>query len=251
MFWLMAGRAPDVGERRILVDQNTVLRLVKRWDDSFHRLPSQAEIDDMIREYVSDQVYYREALRLGLDQDDEVVMRRMRRKMEEMAIADAQVATPSDSDLQAMLDKDPARYASDPRFSFDQIYLGADSEAIRAQVPQLLDRLKRGQPVQAVVAPLPANVDRASIDEIAANYGDEFAGALRNLPLGQWSGPIASGLGLHLVRLNQKIASQSPSLAAVRQRVENDWRADRIARAQAESYKRMLKGYDVVIELPR
>ena len=28
-------------------------------------------------------------------------------------------------------------------------------------------------------------------------------------------------------------------------------RGERIARAQAESYKRMLKGYDVVIELPR
>jgi len=41
------------------------------------------------------------------------------------------------------------------------------------------------------------------------------------LPAGQWSGPIASGLGLHLVRVTERGAAEPPKLSKVRQRVEN------------------------------
>ena len=82
-------------------------------------------------------------------------------------------------------------------------------------------------------------------------FGDEFTLALRRLPPGQWQGPIASGLGLHLVRVTARAAPSKPALATVRQRVENDWRAAAIAAAQSGAYDRILKGYDVVTELPQ
>ena len=78
VFWVLSGRPPDLGERRIVVDQVVVGALVQRYYDSFHRIPSPDETDGLIRDYVADQVYYREALRLGLDKGDEVVVRRMR-----------------------------------------------------------------------------------------------------------------------------------------------------------------------------
>ncbi|MEY4952485.1 MAG: hypothetical protein RL299_909, partial [Pseudomonadota bacterium] len=107
VFWLMSGRPPDLGERRIVVSERIAGAIAQRFYDSFRRMPSQDELDGLIRDYVQDQVYYREALALGLDQNDEVVVRRMRRKMEGMAVADAEAATPSDKDLQALIDKDP------------------------------------------------------------------------------------------------------------------------------------------------
>jgi peptidyl-prolyl cis-trans isomerase C len=251
VFWLLSGRAPDLGERRIVVDERVVSGLVQRFYDSFRRPPGQDEIDGMIRDYVADQVYYREALRLGLDQGDEVVVRRMRRKMESLAVAEAEAATPSDAALQALLDKDPARYALDLRTSFEQVYLGADTPAARKGGDAKLAQLRGGTTVAAVPAPLPARLDQAGTSEIVAIFGDEFVLALRDLPLGQWSGPVPSGLGLHLVRVSARSAPEKPSLASVRQRLENDWRAAAIAKAQAQSYAAIAKGYDVVIEKPR
>ena len=251
VFWLLSGRAPDLGERRIVVDKEVVGGLVERFYSSFHRLPSQDETDGMIRSYVQDQVYYREALRLGLDQGDEVVVRRMRRKMESLAVADAETATPSDAELRALLDKDPARYSDDPRTSFDQVYLGADTPEARMAANAQLAQLRAGKPVSGVPAPLPAHRDRASGSDISGTFGDEFTLALRRQAPGQWQGPVASGLGLHLVRITAREAPSRPSLATVRQRVENDWRAAAIAVAQSGSYDRILKGYDVVIELPK
>ena len=121
VFWLLSGRAPDLGERRILVDKTVVGAMIERFYGSFHRLPTPDETDGMIRDYVADQVYYREALRLGLDQGDEVVVRRMRRKLESLSVADAETAEPGDAQLQALIDRDPARYAADPRTTFTYI----------------------------------------------------------------------------------------------------------------------------------
>ena len=247
VFWVLSGRPPDLGERRIVVDQVVVGALVQRYYDSFHRMPSPDEIDGLIRDYVADQVYYREALRLGLDQGDEVVVRRMRRKLETMAVADAESAEPSDGELQAMIDKDPAHYSTDPQTTFDQVYLGADTPQSRALADKRLAELRQGQAVGGVPAPLPAHLDKAAAGDISGQFGDEFTLAIRSLPLGQWQGPVASGLGLHLVRVTARDAPSRPTLAAVRQRVTNDWRAAAIQKAQGRAYADMLKGYDVVI----
>lgn len=251
VFWLMSGRAPDLGERRIVVNERVAGAIAQRFYDSFRRMPSQDELDGLIRDYVQDQVYYREAVALGLDQNDEVVVRRMRRKMEGLAVADAEAATPSDKDLQALIDKDPARYAEDPRTTFQQVYLGADTPENRAQADLKLKQLRAGQSASGVPAPLPAQLENASASEISGMFGDEFTLALRNQPTGQWIGPVASGLGLHLVRVDNRAAPAPPSLASVRQRVENDWRAAAVAKSRDESYARILKGYDVVIELEK
>ena len=251
VFWLLSGRAPDLGERRIVVDKAVVGAMVGRFYGSFHRLPTADETDGMIRDYVADQVYYREALRLGLDQGDEVVVRRMRRKLESLSVADAETAEPSEAQLLALLDKDPARYVEDPRTTFEQVYLGADTPQSRAAANARLADLRDGKSVSAVPAPLPAKLDNASASDISGLFGDEFTLALRNLPLGEWQGPVASGLGLHLVRVSKRAAPSKPTLATVRQRVTNDWRAAAIAKAQADAYRKMLGGYDVKIELPK
>ena len=251
LFWLLSGRAPDLGERRIVVDPTVAGALVERFYGSFHRLPTPDENDGMIRDYVQDQVYYREALRLGLDQGDEVVVRRMRRKMESLAVADAETAEPSDAVLQALIDQDPARYSDDPRTSFDQVYLGADTSPNRIAANGLLVQARGGKAVPSVPAPLPMHIDSATAAQIAGQFGDEFAIALRRVMPGQWQGPIASGLGLHLVRVTARAARIKPTLASMRQRVTNDWRAAASARAQSDAYARILRGYDVKIELPK
>ena len=251
LFWLRSGRAPDLGERRIVVGQAVAGALVERFTGSFRRLPTPDELDGMIRDYVQDQVYYREALRLGLDQGDEVVVRRMRRKMESLAVADAETAEPSDADLQALINRDPAHYSDDPRTSFDQIYLGSDTAPNRTAANLLVRQARGGAAIAAVPSPLPAQIGDASAAQIAAQFGDEFTIALRRLAPGDWQGPIASGLGLHLVRVTARAAPVQPALGAVRQRVTNDWRAAAIARAQRDAYAQILKGYDVKIEPAR
>jgi hypothetical protein len=155
VFALLSGRAPDAGERRIVVNAEVVSRLLNRFTESFHRQPTPQEMDGLISDYVHEQVYYREALRLGLDKDDEIVVRRMRNKMIAIATNDAEAATPTDADLQKLLDKDPGRYAREPKVTFAQLYLGRTAppparpramrwwRCDRAGMPRALPRRRR------------------------------------------------------------------------------------------------------------
>lgn len=253
VFWALSGRPADPGERRIVVSEALVTRLASRWTETYRRPPVPDELDGLIRDYVKSEVYYREALRLGLDRDDEVVKRRMRSKLESVGTAEAEAATPTDAELQALLHRDPARYTADPRYDFEQVYLGADSPAVRAAAPQLLAKLRGGTAPGQMGQPIALagrHRDNSAAD-IAELFGDDFAMALRTTPVGRWSGPVASGLGLHLVKVERIVTPVGPKLVAVRQRVENDWRAAKIRAADEQGYRQLLGGYDVVIEQPK
>jgi peptidyl-prolyl cis-trans isomerase C len=253
VFAMLSGRPADPGERRISVDEIVVARLAERWTQTYRRPPSPEELDGLIADHVKGQVYYREALRLGLDQDDEVVMRRMRSKLIATSTSEAEAASPSDAELQALLTRDPARYALEPRYTLMQIYLGGDDAVSRAAATRLLSKLRQGASFDGLgrPAPVPARFSDAPASELASIFGDEFAAALRNAPIASWTGPVSSGLGLHLVQIDARKVLPPPRLADIRQRLENDWRSAAIKRAEDESYRRLLEGYDVVIAQPQ
>lgn len=253
LFVVLAGRAPDVGERRIVVDEAVVTGLVNRYVQAFRRPPSDEELDGLIRDYVRGEVYYREALRLGLDQDDEVVRKRMRNKMLAIATAEAEATRPSDADLQALLDKNPARYSDPPRYALEHRYIGNNTPALRAAASAQVAALKPGDDpgLPAVPNPLPARFGDAPLSDLAAQFGDDFAAALGDLPVGRWSGPVASGFGLHLVRVEARRTAPPPSIELVRQRLENDWRTAAVQKAQDDHLTKLLEGYQVVIEQPK
>jgi peptidyl-prolyl cis-trans isomerase C len=252
VFVAMSGRAPDLGERRIIVDEPVVAGLVNHHVRAFRRPPTAEELDGLISDHVRGEVYYREALRLGLDTDDEVVKKRLRNKMLAIAGAEAEAARPTDAELQALLDADPARYAAPPMYRLEQLYLGPDTPALRAAATAALRRTAAGAtPAIATEAlPLPGRFDDASQTDLAEQLGDEFAAALARLPVGVWTGPVVSGFGLHLVRIDRRVQPSPPRLADVRQRLENDWRSTAIRKAQDAHLQQLLDSYAVEIKRP-
>jgi peptidyl-prolyl cis-trans isomerase C len=250
VFALLSGRPADPGERRIEVDVAVVTRLVDRFGQAFRRPPSPVETDGLIRDYVKEQVYYREALRLGLDRDDEVVIKRLRNKMIALVTAEAEAREPTDAELQTLLDKDLARYSGEPSYDLEQIYFGADNSANRTAARGALASGSVG-PGAGAVSPLPLRFAGAAQSELAEQFGDGFAAGLRRLPVGSWQGPVLSGLGLHLVRIGQRVPPPKPAVAPIRQRLTNDWRAAALRKAEDEGYRRLLEGYDVTIERPK
>lgn len=253
LFFAWRGDAVDPESRTITITEEQVERLAANWTQTWQRPPTQTEIDGLIRDFVKEEVYYREGLRLGLEQDDAIIRRRIRSKMEFLAISELENEVPGDAVLQALLDKNPQAYAPDARYSFDQIYLAAQDEAsARARATQMLDALKKGADWQqlgdAISLPRsPQDVDRT---RIASDFGDEFATSLAEIKSGQWAGPIASGFGLHLVRIRAVQASSKPKLADVRQKLENDWRAQTVKDREAKAYQTLLDGYTIKIAKP-
>lgn len=247
------GAAIDPGDRTIVIDEAKVNWLAGQFAQTWQRQPGPAEVDALIRDYIMEEVYNREAMRLGLDQDDPVIRRRLRSKMEFLAASQVESVVPSEAELQAWLDTHAARYAGRAHFSFDQIWLGsAADDEVAASAGPALARLKQGASPNQVGKPisLPPTLYNVDKGDIARQFGDGFAVALAKVKPGTWIGPFLSGYGLHLVRMRAVQVDARPKLADVRQQVENDWRAETLETRQARAYQALLDGYTVRIANP-
>ena len=244
-FWA-TGTGRDPADYEISIDETDIDRLTTDWERNFRRAPTQQELDGLIDQEITEEIYYREALRLGLDKNDPVIRRRLFTKMRFIDSKDEENVAPTDTILQQWMDEHPGKYALSPLYDFKQIYLGQISAA---QASDWIDQLNNGgnPAANAKSISLPASLERASIAEIERQFGDRFAGQLAKLELGLWSGPVASGFGVHAVRVTAKTLGKKAALDDVRQRVVNDWRADQQTKQKEKALSRYRGQYEITV----
>ena len=251
------GRSP-AGSNRIVVTPALVEGLAAGFARVWERRPSDAELKQLVDDYVKEEVAAREATAIGLGKDDAVIRGRLRQKLELAVVSAADGAAPGDDELQAWLDTHPAAFRAEPRISFRQVYLsrerrGADA---RRHAETLLRRLRAAGPDAATrglgdSTLLPAEQALAPLGETARAFGEDFARAAFAFEPGAWSGPVESAYGLHLVLVGEKTEARTPSLAEVRPQVEQELRNERKRRQLQAFYDRLLRSYSVTIEMPR
>ena len=79
-FWA-TGSNRDPADYTITVSETDIARLNAGWQQNFRRPPTEEELNGLIDQEITEEIYYREALRLGLDRNDAVIRRRMFTKM--------------------------------------------------------------------------------------------------------------------------------------------------------------------------
>ena len=221
------------------------------------REPSREEWEGLIRDRVREEVYYREALALGLDKDDTIIRRRLQQKMEFVTDDVAAPAHPGDAELTGFLQAHPDSFRVDPRFSFRQVYLNPEKHGknLMRDAAQLLAQLNQAG-AKADISKLgdafllDRQYDALPSGEVAKLFGDNFAKALVGLSPGQWQGPVESGFGVHLVFVSERREGRAPELAEVRDAVRREWENSRRLEAKQKFYQEMLKHFTVTVETP-
>jgi len=238
----LLNRGQSDAPREIVISEARVEALAENFATVWMRPPTAVELKGLIDDYVAEEVYYREAVAMGLDQDDTVIRRRLRQKMEFISEDVAAATEPTDAQLQAYLEQHADKFALPATLTFQQVYLSAErrGEAVRADAEKLLAELQAGRgpadPAEAGDATLlPATMEAASPQVIANTFGEEFARQIDEAPVGQWSGPIESGFGLHLVKVDERVAGSAPTLVEIRPIVLREWQSEQ-RRAQNKSF---------------
>ena len=241
----------------IVVTQGQIESMARLFARARQRPPSNAELEELVRGHIREEVFYREGLSLGLDRDDPIIRRRVAQKLEFVTEAPDAVE-PDDAQLQAYLDSHGELFAVEPRYSFRHIYLDPrrrqatlviDAERILGELNgpgSSIDAAGLGDP-----STLPLDFYSASASEIKNSLGNEFAKALARLAPGPWSGPVSSGSGMHLVQVRQRTEPRAPDLADVREAVKREWLLTRRAEAVEKSYRNLLQRYTVTVEPSR
>lgn len=245
-FFALNPEPDDPASRTINLTRADQARLSVNFAEVMGRPPTEAELGALIDRWVREEVLYREALRLGLDDGDAVIRKRLAQKMDIIAASAAEAQTPDTATLAQWRRAHPDRFAQDVKLTFDQLYFTSRSRAVVAKT--LLgggaDWTKVGDALS-----LPARFEGADRGVIAREMGEEFGRALEQLAPGPtWQGPLESAFGWHLVRLRAKEPGVLPPLAAIRARVEDDWRAEAGRARQDGAYRALRDAYTVKID---
>ena len=68
-----------------MLDQAQFDHLTQLWKAQWKTDPAPGDIAAIIDRYLRQEVFYREALKMGLDQNDDIIRKRMAQKMEAVA----------------------------------------------------------------------------------------------------------------------------------------------------------------------
>ena len=240
-----------VSENKIVVSIAEIERLSYNWSKKWNRPPTERELMGPVDSYVKEEVYYREALALGLDQNDTILRRRLMQKMEFLSNDLAELNTPDESALNKYFLDNQEKYELPAQVSFTHIYFSLDKRGAKAfedakNVLSELNTLRASEKGDSFM--LQYDFVQETPFEVERLFGKGFAEELFTLGINTWQGPIESGYGLHLVRVSEKVDSRMPELASVIDKVRTDLMFERRQKMNKEIYEKFKERYEIVVE---
>lgn len=240
---------------RIEITDDDLRQLDVAWVAQWQRHPTPEEMRRLLEGKVREEILYREALALGLDRGDTIVMRRLAQKMEFLAEDVSAVGDPRTEELHAWYEKNRERFTRPPRVSFRHLYFSSDRRGERAREAAVSAREQlAGRPVDSPLAATLADPfmfqdhygDRTP-EQVVNVFGTTFAAALFQLTPGSWQGPIESGLGWHLVWVNSMTPGLVPAFEEIEPAVKSAWIDDQRAESRRRAFGAMKARYEVVL----
>jgi len=251
---LRAEAGPD--EEGIIITSGVVEHLMEGFRLTWQRPPTESEVQGLVEEYLKEELFYREAMAMGLDRDDQIVRRRLRQKLEFLTADLVGSMEPTEEDLQAYLDANVDMYRQEATVGFVQVYMGEreSAEEDKARALTILEELRtnpNADPEQ-MGNPFMYPVTWRDMPErdLLGVFGDEFTAQLVELPVGEWSGPVTSAFGFHIARLDALELGRPSELHEVRDIVYRDLVSERTREAEQMFFEGLRSRYKVTLEWP-
>ncbi|MEW8350969.1 MAG: peptidylprolyl isomerase [Candidatus Thiodiazotropha taylori] len=205
--------------QQIFVDADRIAWLVEVFQQGQGRLPEPEEIDNLIVKWSQNEIFYREAKAMGLDQGDEMMRSRLILKMRNILFNRVVKETPGDGELRKWFELNRDKYDVPPRYTFEQFPLTEiQSEAEARQFAEDL----ADEPVPEQFAPNKRSYPRRPATNIQSLFGDTGRDALVAAPVGRWLA-VESTKGWHLARVTEQHPSIPAEFDAVKTRVSKEF----------------------------
>lgn len=219
---------------------------------------SRAELQGLIAEYQREEALYREAQALGMERGDYVIRQRLLGKMDFLTDRELPTSAIDESELSRFFETHQSDYVEPAAVSFTHVFISGKNQS-GAQTATKANALLRELADKDVT---PTNaldlgdrflfhtnyVDRGQT-HIAAELGAAAAAAIfsTEMPVAQWSGPVASDYGLHIIFLTERSLAINPELNDVRIQVVNDFKRAKQRELQLALEEEIVSSYETEI----
>jgi hypothetical protein len=265
LFGVVNRDEPDADPNVVTVDHDALLTYVQYRIKAFNpalaeeKLSSLSddELQSLIDDYVREEVLHREAVALGLGEDDYIIRRRLVQKLEFITEGFAEAGAKVDqAALRRYFDANKADYYVEPFVTFTHVFFETEDrpreQAHAAAEKKLVELNRDGVPF----AEAPQHGDRflyhvnyveRTPDYVASHFGVPMAKAVFELEPNDftWRGPFDSPYGVHLVLLTTNEPGRDPALSELEGRVREDARRAMIREQTEEAITDIVGTYDV------
>jgi len=216
--------------------------------------PTDAQMWGMLEPNIKEEILYREAIALGLDQEDALVRTRLTEKMLFLTQDVAEPVPPTEEELAAFFEADPERFREPEKVTFEQVFFSParHGQNLLTVAGDALERLRAGDTgeLDSDESPLAGRYELTAFATVAAAFGDSFGEAMAALePDGVWQGPLRSDFGMHLVRVSERTESYLPRLEDIESVVSSALTAQRRLDANEVEYQKLRARYEIVVNL--
>jgi peptidyl-prolyl cis-trans isomerase C len=254
---ILKGPASSIDEmRRVVITDSDIAQLRMGWLRTWQREPTQAEMSGLLEKFLREEVFYREAVLRGYDQNDAVVRRALAQKMEFLAETQVTQQQPTEDEIEAYYTLRRERYRVPAKISFGQIFFNADkrgqsalSDARKLLVELQGRELSPGEAsVQGDQSMLRTQYVNLTEQQVRSQFGEEFASSVISFEPGKWMGPVRSGYGYHLVYLSDRDDGELPDWRLVKEKILGDMVFEAKAAAREQFFQEILRQFQVVLE---
>ena len=245
--FLLNAWASEPERQQIVLSSPVADDLLKLQSELLDRPLAPPERQATIQAYLDNEVLVREAVARGLYLNDARVRKRLTDKMN-FLLSD-EPPEPTGADLQTLFEADPKRYQTPKSISFEHLFFNAEEAAAKAEMA----RIRGGEePVEDAGDRfwLGRHMPHYAADQLLTLFGQEFERTLRELPIGEWRGPIRSASGWHLVRvLDRHEPEDLPEHERLR-RLRADWDAQHREQSRKLRLAELRNHYEIVMPEP-
>jgi len=248
LFGIVNRDDPSNDPNVIIVDHEALLTFVQYRIKAFNpelaeeklRSLSAEELERLIDDFVREEVLYREAVALGLNENDYVIRRRLVQKLEFITEGFAEASVePDDAAIRRYFEAHETDYYVEPFVTFTHVFFETEDRPrarARAEAEKKLVELNRKS---TPFSDAPKHGDRflyhvnyveRTPEYLASHFGEPMTKAVFALEPNDlvWRGPFDSPYGVHLVLLITNEPGRNPELGEIEGRVREDWRRARI-----------------------
>lgn len=242
------GRLVESNDKKIVVSNAQIELLREDYKRTWSRYPTVDEMQNQIYGHIMDEIFYKEAVNMGLDKSDIAVKKRLRQLME-MMLDDYVTVYATEQQLSDYLLANPEKFRAESSISFSHLYFDVNE---KEKATAVLNELRKGADISKYehysLRMLPISFASETRSNVARHTGKEFAEQVFDLEKLMWHGPIASVYGWHLVWVDEVQQGKVPELDKVWDLVEREWAAEQKEIRKKEEYALMREQYKVVFE---
>jgi peptidyl-prolyl cis-trans isomerase C len=250
----LANRSEEDAAGAIVVDDARIARLSELYQVQMGAAPTADQLAHLVEGFIREEVLYREARKLGLDRDDEIVRRRLVQKIEFLSSDLAAVEAPSDAELRSYYQKHSEKFVMPGTATLSHGYFSTDERgeegAKQAAETALASLTVRGvKGTRRVGDPFPLQMAYSAADRrsLAQIFGQTaFVEAAFSEVPGRWTGPVRSGYGWHLIYIEERIADSLMDFAAAQSRVREVYLEERRRENDQRRYRELASQYNIV-----